>query len=278
METPTRSLLVKLGYTANATQVYEFLAHAGLSSAKTITSKTQISRVLVYRSLEELQNGNLVVENNERPVARFEVAHPDTLIEIATRRKQDAQILAEEAQSTREVLLSLYNLTHNKPGVRFFEGIEGLRIILDDSLTSETEILSWADPTQILTGFAEINKSYIAKRSRFNIKKRIISPDNPHVRSLITNYYTDVTEVRLATLPISHLDSTIQIYDNKVSYINHTKDSIISLIIEDAAIASLHRATFELAWTHAQPHHLEVAPTPRTTTLALPDQSPGSNA
>ncbi|HEY4520930.1 MAG TPA: hypothetical protein VJL57_00845 [Candidatus Paceibacterota bacterium] len=71
-----------------------------------------------------------LVEKHEAPrsVARFAAAHPLKLKEIAENRFEQAQNAKMAVDGTLSKLISDFNLQSGKPGVRFFEGVEGVRV------------------------------------------------------------------------------------------------------------------------------------------------------
>jgi hypothetical protein len=61
-----------------------------------------------------------------------------------------------------------------------------------------------------------------------------------------------LTQTKLIDKANFDLHTIVQIYDNKVTYINFSQENIISLIIEDTNITFLHKQIFEFAWKKAK--------------------------
>ena len=145
-------------------------------------------------------------------------------------------------------MASLYNLTNNKPGVRFFEGEKGVWEILKNTLTSKTEILTIADVEAVEKYLKEINKKYVIKRNKLGIKKRLLALDSEYARQHFKNA-SDMTDVKLIKLKIAPFSTSMQIYDNKIAYITMAKDNFFSTLIEDPHIYSMHKALFDSIWS-----------------------------
>ena len=66
--------------------------------------------------------------------------------------------------------------------MQFFEGEEGIKKVLEDSLYSKEEISSYADITSIQKYIPKINEWYVDQREKKGIKKKGILLDTPEAR------------------------------------------------------------------------------------------------
>ena len=163
------------------------------------------------------------------------------------RAKADARATA--AATLIPKIVSDYNLTSAKPGVRFFEGDFGMKTILEDSLTAKTEIYSYADLESIQKYIPDINADYVRERERLNIKKKGFIPDSPFNREILTNYHKRVTDAKLLCCNnVAPFKTVMQIYDNKISYLTLGTNQKIGVIIEDPNIYAMHKYLFEHLW------------------------------
>lgn len=249
MENITNTL-TQAGLTEAQAVVYTALLKYGEQKAGPLTKKTPLKRGLVYKSLEDLVAFGLA-EKKEDPgkVAVFLPKHPSNLRELVESRTKALQ----EAESVLEGLLpnltSEYNLLSGTPGVLVYEGKEGIEKVLEDSLTSRTEILSYADIDAIARYIPQENKAYAKKREHKDISKRGIVLDTPLSREYLKNYHKLVTDTRfLKTEQAHHFESVMMIYDNKISYLTLTEKQKIGVIIADPQLYTLHKTLFETIW------------------------------
>src|SRR3989344_3034457 len=165
--------LVAAGLEPDQAQIYEILLKNGPLKAGKVALKSTLKRGLVYKILDELVELGLVIKNEPAgKVAIFEPAHPLKIKEFAEAKEQKMKTAQLALDGIIGNLTSDYNLSLGKPGIQFFEGKEGIKKVLWDSLTSRTEILSYVDTESINKYIPEINKEYVAKRDRLKIKKR----------------------------------------------------------------------------------------------------------
>jgi predicted transcriptional regulator len=252
---PTQYLggLVQAGLKPDQAIIYEVLIKNGPLPAGKIHLKTPIKRGLVYKILDELIELGLVFEKKEiGKSAVFEPAHPLKLKELAEKREEEAK----QAQLTIENILppitSEFNLAVGKPGVQFFEGREGVKTVLANSLQTKTEIYSYADIESIVKYINDINDDYVTKRERLKVKKKGIVLDTPFNRNYLGDYHKTVTDVKLIAQPTPPFESIMQIYDDKVSYITLTPNHMLGIIISDQHIYQLHKWLFEWSWSIAK--------------------------
>lgn len=246
-------LFIQMGLTAEQASIYETLIVSGLISARSIAQKTAIKRGMVYKSLDQLIELGLVVKRDDiGKISMFFPTHPDNLRKILDKKNQDIRSTEASFDATRNKLSSEYNLISGKPNVQFFEGLDGMKRVLDDSLSAETEIYSYADLEAIQKYIPDINAEYVKKRDKFNIKKKAILLDTPFARTFLKDYYKGVTDIKLIDSKSTPFQTVIQIYDNKISYITLSEKEMIGVIIEDKHIYTMHKDLFEYNWESAK--------------------------
>lgn len=246
------NILIQAGLSEEQAQAYQSLLEKGPQRASDLAKWTGIKRGLIYKVLEQLESMGLVSKaGGAGTVATFSPAHPSLLLSNIERKEKEIALNKEMLVNSIGSLSSKYNLIIGKPNIQFFEGEEGVAKVLRDSLTSQTEILTFADNEAMNKYYPELNKENIEVRKKSNIKKRLISVDTPYIRELAKNDVPGITERRV-------IDSTekfavaVQIYDNKTTFITLDPDRTIAVIIEDKAIYEMQKIIFEKLWENAK--------------------------
>ena len=248
--------LLSAGLTKTQAKVLDYLLESGEGKAKDIGKAVSVPRGVVYKALDELLALNLA-EKIEKPnqVARFRAAHPRNLEKLFS-QKENA--LKQEKGAFFEILpnlISSYNLTVNRPGVKFYEGENGFKKILYDTLNSQTEIYMFLNYEALKAEekFHEINKEYKKQRAKAGIKKKIIRLGEK-VKEADTDgdeVYRKITEIRYIAKGSCPFKASLQIYNNKISYQILDGESVIGILVEDKNIYHLHKTLFELIWEKA---------------------------
>jgi sugar-specific transcriptional regulator TrmB len=245
--------LQKFGLTKTQSAVMDGLLEYGETKASAVAKIANHPRGVAYKALEELLVLNLVEKiEQEKGVTKWRATHPRNLEKIFEHKEIELNQNKKTFADTLPSLISSYNITLNKPGIKFYEGEEGIQKILDDTLTSQTEILLFINTNamQEEEKFKAINAEYKRKRKNKGIKKRIIRTGKKPEMSFGTadDKYSAITEIRYLNDVLDSFKSDIQIYDGKISYQLFNKDSTISILIEDKNIYEMNKAWFESLW------------------------------
>ncbi len=246
-------LLTQIGLEPDQAAIYEIMLKTGTAPARKIALQAPYKRPYVYKVLDQLIKLGLTEKQEERnKVAVFSPLHPTKLRELAQKKLESAQIAKTRLENTLGKLISDFNLISGKPGVQFFEGHEGALKVIEDSFSAKTEILSYVDSEAVDKYFGADNEMYLKKRSRTNIKKRIIYLDGGYIRKRRIVSNLSLTQIRLVPAP-APFAAVMQIYDNKVTYITLEPEKIVGVIIEHPNITLLHRNMFESTWSIGTP-------------------------
>lgn len=246
------NILIQAGLSEEQASVYQALLDKGPQRASDLARWTGIKRGLIYKVLEQLESMSLVSKKGGAgTVATFSPSHPSLLLSNIERKEKELTLNKEMLASSIGSLSSKYNLIIGKPNVQFFEGKEGVLKVAQDSLTSKTDVCSFVDADAVLKIYPELNKEYVSKRLKNNVKKKIISNDSPILREAVKNDDKNLTEQRIIRQKI-YFATIVMIYDNKVSFITLDQNRAIGIIIEDPDIYKTNQAIFDYVWGTAE--------------------------
>ena len=251
MEPPISYLpqLQEAGLTPHQAALYETLVRRGPLPASKATLHAAVPRTLGYAVLKQLEDMGIVSKTDlPGKVAHFSAAHPNLLQERIEASAKSAERAATALKSILPDLSSAYNLATGRPGIRFYEGLEGIRAVLEDTLTAKETIYSYADLEMIEKHISEINREYVNKRDKLGIKKKGLLLDTQENRFLLEGYHTKVTDVKLIKASAAPFKTVMQIYDGKISYFTLGVEQLVGVVITDPHIYEMHKALFEAAW------------------------------
>lgn len=246
-----KDTLVKIGLTPDQALIYESMLKSGALPASRIALNVGIKRGLGYKVIEQLIVLGLV-EKVGKAISLFKVTHPTKLKELAENRAKEFETNQSALHGILGSMVSAYNLGQGKPNIQFYEGEEGIKKVLEDSLYSQEEICSYADITTIQKYAAKTNAWYVEKREKKGIKKRGILLDTPEARAILKSYNQTVTNTRLIKIESAPFESVTNIYDGKVAHITLTGDQMIGIIIEDQSLYKMQKALFDFTWSKAE--------------------------
>lgn len=239
MENQLITVLTNLGLTDKEAKVYLALTELGTVVVSDIAHKAGINRVTTYDILEKLKIRGMVSYYNKKRIKYFSSMQPETLLEEFEKRTSDLRgSLPKFKTLTGEI---------NHPRIRYFEGLEGIKAIYADTLTSKTEILNYSNSYEIRKKWPNYDQEYVEKRAQKKIYLRGVCPKDKAGETVHAQDKEYYREMRL--IPSDQFDFTneINIYDDKVAIISF-KDELIGMIIESIEISNSQRAIFNMCW------------------------------
>lgn len=248
-----QELLTQAGLSPNQAEIYEILVKNGALPAGKVAKNTTIKRGLVYKVLGELVELAIIEETKEPgKVAHFTPAHPSCLNNLIENKQKEAKQAQSVLEGLLPSLISDFSIISGKPGVRVYEGDEGLKKIVEDSLTAKGQIDTFVDNEAVNKYYKEVNAYVIEQRSKLGIKKRMITIDTPYIYERAKSLNPENSEVRVLTDMDQPFATVVQIYNDKVSYITLDPKTRVGIIIENPFIARMHKTIFEYVWKNSK--------------------------
>lgn len=242
-------IINNLGLSKVQAEIFDCLLTSGADKASNIAKKIKRPRGVAYKGLEELLLMKLVIKDeHKKGIAVFSAEHPSHLEDILDKREKEFKHSRQEFLNNLPDLVSSYNLINNKPGVKFYEGEEGIEKSLNDTLLAKDTIYTFADVEAVEKNIKEIQNAYAKKREKQKIKKKVIVADTSFNRNFLKGFNSQWTEFKLLPPEFYNFSSGVQIYDNKVSYQVIAPDKKMAIIIEDSHVYQMNKLIFEYLW------------------------------
>lgn len=241
--------LTNLGLTPEESKVYLAILELGGAFVSAIARRAGANRSSCYHTLQNLVKKGLVSSYQKGRVLHFSAEDPKRFLQIAEERMAHTKELIPQ-------LLSLTNTLAFKPKIRFYEGLEGIKSIFEDVLTTKDEVLGYTNLRGLIDLFPEYFKEYCHKKVRNGIRTRTICPATPEGVDIINDYYPkkydpNLLEILMVNPREFSLQNEIAIYGNKVAIMSLNKDELIGLLVESANFAGSMKSVFDLAWLGA---------------------------
>lgn len=243
-QTPLIPILTNIGLTDKEAKVYLALLESGTSVVSQIGKTAKINRVTTYDILEKLKEKGLVSSFTKAKMKYFTATDPEVV----------ASSFEQRAKSLTSSLSDLKRLqgTTSHPRIQYFEGLDGIKAIYEDTLTAKTEISNFSNSAEIRKYWPTYDKDYVAKRAKKQIHlKGLITADEAGQKVQAEDKLYN-REMRLLPKNRYNFTNEINIYDNKVAIISFA-DELIGMIIESPEIAGTQRAIFQMCWDAAAP-------------------------
>lgn len=241
--------LINLDLTQEESKVYVAILELGGSYASNIARKAGVNRATCYHTLNNLVKKGLINSYTKGKVLWFNAENPNKIIQIQKEKLERAKSLVPE-------LLSISNTMALKPKIRFYEGIEGVKTIFEDTLTAKEEILGYTNLQSLGEIFGNYFKDFCKRKIIKKLKTRYLAPETGEGVDLIDKYYPknydkNLLEVLLVNKEEFFFENEIAIYGNKVAVISLNPNELIGLLIESKTFAKSMKSIFNLAWLGA---------------------------
>lgn len=243
--------LQKLGLSDKEARVYLSSLELGPSPVQLIASKAGVNRATTYVMIESLISRGLM-SSFEKGKKRFFTAEPPEQL-MAILRKEEAEI-KEKEKEFEEILPELKALfagAEEKPRVKFYEGVEGLKAIQNDILKSKydslEEIVSLDECYRVFPPHPKDHRQMIAQKTK-DIPVRVIYTSR---KGKILTAKEGRRERRFIPPDKFPFATEINIYGQKAA-IATCKGKLMGVIIESKEISEALRVIFNLAWEAAE--------------------------
>ena len=183
---------------------------------------------MIYEVLPELLAGGYVEYRKDGKVAYYKPVHPGKLLDLVNQKKRDVALLEDEMRTTIQSLAGKFNLAFNRPGVKFFEGVEGLKEIYRDTLREQKPIYAILSPAAIEPSLKEwLDNVYVKERVAKKIEAQVIASSSSETEC----YHRHDTESLRETIVVPQskfpIDMEIDLYGtNQIAFISLAKGII----------------------------------------------------
>lgn len=251
-------LLIKIGLDRKEAIVYLTCFSLGTQRASLIAKKCGLKRSSTHLILERLaEKGFVSSHTEENNVQFFTAIAPEKLIQKLEEEQNEIETNKKHLEASLNDFHKLLHPYNVQPKVSFFNGVEGIKRVMEDTLTSKGEILCYSNIEAWFKN--EILKHYIITYGKNRIRKkkiplRAIDTDLPDARQYLEKEYPkgeELTQIRWLPKNILGFTNEINIFDDKVAICSLAENELLGIIIESESIAKTQKSIFELAWNSA---------------------------
>lgn len=249
IEVMNTELLTEIGLTEPQARAYIGLMKNGSITPPQLATKIGESRTNAYAILDKLVSLGLAKKSEKNKKNIYIVENPIALERLAIKHRNKILEKEKQVKSIMPTLLNYFYTFSEQPGVRFFQGVDGIKEIYSDTIRTGKDITlihSLADRELMsLDYYLEHSK----KRAKAGIKTDIISPSKqpafaPEVNSAL-GITRHVINSMSYTAPVE-----ISVYGDKVAMISFDKEAM-GTIIDSPQIAEAIKQLLQIVQEHA---------------------------
>ncbi|OGL60467.1 hypothetical protein A3H10_00020 [Candidatus Uhrbacteria bacterium RIFCSPLOWO2_12_FULL_46_10] len=231
--------LETFGLTEKETKIYLACLELGPSSVQRISRKAGLPRSTCYEVLENLQRQGLAATFRRKTVKYFSVEEPERVVELA---REHVALLERALPELR----ARYGEARHRPTVRFYQGREGMKLILEEVLSEADEFLSFSSSEDLFAILGDDFQRFVERRVKKRIPARVILRESVVAAERQRLGPQELREVR--TIPASYeYHGLVFIWGRKIAMFSFKKD-LVAIVVESDELAQVERAMFEFIW------------------------------
>ncbi|MFO0704931.1 MAG: helix-turn-helix domain-containing protein [Candidatus Andersenbacteria bacterium] len=233
-------LLQALGFTESESAVYLASLELGPSPVQAIAKKAKVSRVTTYAVIQKLSRGGLMSSVTKGKKQYFAAESPERLTTYVHGNIDSMQATLRDLQGSLDELKLLQ--AGDRPTVKYFEGVQGIRALMEDLLTTPTEqIYEIANRNEILKALP----ANALNKFRSELDKRKIKFMAVYVSdSFVPRKYA---EVKIIPPAKDSFTGGIIVFGTKIALTTYTK-KIEGIVIDSPELAATFVAVFLRVW------------------------------
>jgi len=247
--------LKQFGCNQTESAVYLQTLQMGPSPVSTLAGKLNLNRLTVHSAARQLIKKGLLYETRKGKKRLVAAEDPDALRRIIQTKYEDLKMMENNLEYVVKLLHSVESSESATPGIRFYEDTDGLKRMLEETLSARSEVLvfSYIDLLANIVG-PDYLENYFARRAKKNIYTRLILTPCPFTESV--GRKTTEYKIQIRILPPElKWKSGIFIWNNNVALLSYTLNRLTCTIIENEDISSFFRnIIFDLCWKQATAH------------------------
>ncbi len=249
-------LLTDIGLSDKEAAMYMCLLRYGLQTTSFLAQKLNFNRGTAYVILHELLKKGLAMQTTKAKIQYFSPVSPELLPNYLEHKEQELKIQKEKVQAAMGQLLAIQNPLTTKPIIEFFDGIEGARVVLEDTLTAKEKTLRAflsINDVAVFVGpefFDNYTSNRIAKGYRLHVIRTMAKDKEAFNQNVYAKrYVTSKKENRELRYVSDNLDFpiTMYMYDDKLAVISSREENF-ALLIRSRELSGMQKKIFELLW------------------------------
>lgn len=230
-----------LGYDEKEANVYLVCLELDGASNNEIAKKTKLNRITNYEILKRLEKHGIVGSYKKRGGKHFMAVDPKVVIEQAKAKVK----IAEQALPQLSALL---NNSEKIPKMYYFEGLDGIKNIYNDSLQSKSDILTFTNPKELVGALGKYHEVYIQERQKKKIKVMALTPNDEFGLKAQNEGIGVSREVKLFDKNKYVVHNEVMIYDDKLAVFSGKYE--VGVIIENQDIAGTFKNIWQMVWNN----------------------------
>lgn len=247
-------LLQLFGCNQREASIYLQALILGPTTVQALSKSLKQNRITVHSATEQLIEKGFCYETRKGKRRLLVAEDPNVLHRLLQKKENELTVLKENVNHFSTLISSLQTLSLGVPVVKFYEGKDGFRNMLEETLTATSEVLVFTDVDLFARAIsAEYLENYFVRRAAKNIHTRLIYPPSKFGDSIVKRSAQYKIQIRVLK-SISPWRAGIFSWNNSLGIQSLTEGKLTCTIMENKDIAYFWREViFPMMWNNTIP-------------------------
>lgn len=231
--------LENFGLNKKQANLYLACLELGSASVYKIAKKAGFPRSTCYETLEDLNALGLVSVFSKKKVKYYNAESPRNIV---NRAKEKVEVFEKSLPGFN----AIYKSAKEKPSVRYYQGKEGMKIILGEILDEAKEIIAFSSSDDLFVTLSDYWPKFVSERKKNKIPVRTILRESSKAQERKETGPQELREVRIIPSKYEH-HGLVMIWGRKIGMFSFEKD-MVALVIESRELNQVQTASFNFMW------------------------------
>ena len=249
-------ILKDIGLNKQEADVFEILLPGTPLSILDISRKLSVPRTNVYRICDSLVKKNIAEWAIQQRGNMIKAIEPEKLSFLVQKKEAEVEGVRSDIQQLKQFMKS-FSGTLPKTQLKFYQGVEGMKQLIWNTLRAEREILGYSIYGRKAIVGETFSIKYIEEFKIRNLRdKTIVSlKEIPKVKIAISNgaHQQSFEDVRVVDENDFEISGDTYLYNNTYAVSFWNEDEIVGVEIENPEIVKVQRSIFNFLWSRAIP-------------------------
>lgn len=241
------------GANARESAIYMRCLQLGPCSVQELSRVLKMNRVTVHSAVEQMLEKGLLFESRKGKRRLVVAEEPVSLLRLLSKKEQEITRARGNMEHILRLLVSLQATDQSVPTVKLYEGTDGFKKMLEETLSARGEILvfSYVPLFAELVG-ANYLEDYFKRRAKREIHTRMLFPPCAFADKVAAR--SKEYRIQVRTLPKQYVwQSGIFSWNDSLALMSYTERRLTCSIIENRDIAHFFRTVmFDLCWKQGE--------------------------
>jgi sugar-specific transcriptional regulator TrmB len=236
------TILQNQGLSEKQAKVYLACLELGSASVQKVARQAGLARSTVYELLETLRLKGFVSTFLRKHIRYFSAQEPEQIVRLAQRQ-------VDSLKHALPQLEAVIGESRVRPTVRFYQGQEQMKIILEEVLDEAEEMLSFSSVEDLFRELGDYFYDFVKRRVAKKIPARVLALESKKARERQERGLRELRTIKILPLTHNFHGQTI-IWKNKIALFSFIKD-FTAIVVESKELAEMQRAMFNNLWERA---------------------------